>query len=246
MSFITAKFHEILLSGFRGVVPTRKTGLTDWRTSQKHYTSAIRCVGYNYSHSQDQRGRNSEKKNWIQIFLWICTSTNYVLYYYKVSRNSVEWFQRSCADKLFWVVSFIFLPNFYVKKGCNSEKKKLNQNFMWICTPTHYVLHNYKVSWNSVERFQSCADKKNRTDGRTDWLTDWLSDGRVKNIIPSATRRWGIIILIPLEARRAVDMDKLCAWQLVSLSAKTVPHRPIYYLPETSHDIRVPIKMVPE
>ena len=29
-----------------------------------------------------------------------------------------------------------------------------------------------------------CADKKNRTDGRTDWQTD----GRVKNIIPSATR----------------------------------------------------------
>ena len=38
----------------------------------------------------------------------------------------------------------------------------------------------YKVSGNSVERFQmSCAKKKNRTDG--------LTDGRVKNIIPSAT-----------------------------------------------------------
>ena len=29
MSLITTKFHEILLSGFRGVAPTRKTGLTD-------------------------------------------------------------------------------------------------------------------------------------------------------------------------------------------------------------------------
>ena len=29
MSFITTKFHEILLSCFRGVVLTRKTGLTD-------------------------------------------------------------------------------------------------------------------------------------------------------------------------------------------------------------------------
>ena len=57
-----------------------------------------------------------------------------------------------------------------------------------ICTCTHYVLHYYKVSWNSVERFQrSCADKKNRTDRQTDWLTDWRTDGRVKNIIPSAT-----------------------------------------------------------
>ena len=38
MSFITTKFHEILLSGFRGVALTRKTGLTDWQTGQKHYT----------------------------------------------------------------------------------------------------------------------------------------------------------------------------------------------------------------
>ena len=30
MSFITSKFQEIVLSGFRGVVLTRKTGLTDW------------------------------------------------------------------------------------------------------------------------------------------------------------------------------------------------------------------------
>ena len=32
MSFITKKLHEILLSGFRGVAMTRKTGLTDWLT----------------------------------------------------------------------------------------------------------------------------------------------------------------------------------------------------------------------
>ena len=31
----------------------------------------------------------------------ICTSTWYAHYNYKVSWNSVEWFQRSCADKLF-------------------------------------------------------------------------------------------------------------------------------------------------
>ena len=33
MSFIFTKFHEILLSGFRGVALTRKTGLTDWLTN---------------------------------------------------------------------------------------------------------------------------------------------------------------------------------------------------------------------
>ena len=35
-----------------------------------------------------------------------------------------------------------------------------NQNFLWICPYSHYVLHNYKVLRNSVEQFQrSCADK---------------------------------------------------------------------------------------
>ena len=32
MSFITTKFHEILLSGFWGVALTRKTWLTNWLT----------------------------------------------------------------------------------------------------------------------------------------------------------------------------------------------------------------------
>ena len=63
--------------------------------------------------------------------------------------------------------------SFHLKLG----EKKLNQNFLWICASTHYVLYNYQVSGNSVQRFQrSCAEKKNRTDGH------------VKNIIPSATR----------------------------------------------------------
>ena len=39
MSFITTKFLEILLSGFRGVVLTRKQNWrTDWRTGEKHNT----------------------------------------------------------------------------------------------------------------------------------------------------------------------------------------------------------------
>ena len=64
------------------------------------------------------------------------------------------------------------------KKGVTPREKKSNQNFMWICTSTHYVLHNYKVSQNSVERFQrSCAARKTG-----------LTEGRVKNIIPSTTR----------------------------------------------------------
>ena len=43
--------------------------------------------------------------------------------------------------------------------------KKLNSNFLWICTSKHYVLHYYKVSRNSVKLFQrSYAEKKNGTD----------------------------------------------------------------------------------
>ena len=92
-------------------------------------------------------------------------STLYVLHNYKVSENFVERFQRSCADKQCWVVSFI-LAKFQIARY--SREKKLNQNFLWICASTHYVLYNYKVSRNSVEQFQrSCADKKNRTDWRT-------------------------------------------------------------------------------
>ena len=35
-----------------------------------------------------------------------------------------------------------------------TPRKKINLNFLWICAYTQYVLHNYKVSWNSVEQFQ--------------------------------------------------------------------------------------------
>ena len=101
------------------------------------------------------------EKNWNQNFLWICTSTHYVLHYYKVSGNSVEPFQRSCANKLCWVISFIF-AQFLSSKRTLFREKKWNQNFLWICASTHYDIHIYKVSRNSVERFQrSCANKKN-------------------------------------------------------------------------------------
>ena len=108
------------------------------------------------------------EKKWNQHFLWICTSTHYVLHNYKVSRNSVEQFQRSFANKLCLVVSFI-LAKFLSSKRPLLREKKRNQNILWVCTSTHYVLHYYNVSRNSVERFQrSCANKKHRTDRLTD------------------------------------------------------------------------------
>ena len=53
MSFITTKFHQILLSGFEGVALTRKTGLTDSLTNggvKNIIPFATRCVGYNIAH----------------------------------------------------------------------------------------------------------------------------------------------------------------------------------------------------
>ena len=76
------------------------------------------------------------------------------------------------------------------KKGVFREKNGIKIS----CESTH-VLHNYKVSLNSVERFQrSCADKKNRTDGLTDLLTDWLRDGSKTFIYtwPPQLDAWGI------------------------------------------------------
>ena len=84
---------------------------------------------------------------------------------------------------------FNFGQIYKFKKGVTPRKKTLNQNFLWICTSTHYVLHYYKLSGNSVEQFQrSCADKKNRTD----ILTDWLTDGS-KTLYPLQLVAWGII-----------------------------------------------------
>ena len=47
------------------------------------------------------------------------------------------------------------------KKGdINCSSKGSNQHFLYKCISTHNVLHNYKVSRNSVEQFQwSCADQ---------------------------------------------------------------------------------------
>ena len=91
MSFITTKFHAILLSGFSRVV------LTKCFSSIFHFRQI----------SKFKKGHCSQKKKLNQNVLWICTSTHYILHYYKVSGNSVERFQRSCTNK----------------KGHNSEKK---------------------------------------------------------------------------------------------------------------------------
>ena len=59
MSSITLKFHEILLSGFRGVALTKKQ---DWLTDERVKNiipSATHCVGYN---NNDHFAKNSHGK----------------------------------------------------------------------------------------------------------------------------------------------------------------------------------------
>ena len=62
--------------------------------------------------------------------------TDYVLKNYKVSRNSEERFQWSCANELFWVVSLILVKFLSSKRGI-TPRKKLNQNI----SCGHALLH---------------------------------------------------------------------------------------------------------
>ena len=111
MSFITTKFHTILLRGFSGVV------LTNCFSSIFHFRQF----------SKFKKGVTPKKKR-NQNFLWICPSKHYVLHYYKVSGNSVEPFQRSCPNKLCWVISFI-LTKFLSSKRAQLREKKIESKF---------------------------------------------------------------------------------------------------------------------
>ena len=111
------------------------------------------------------------KKKWIQIS---CRSA----YLHGMSFKTTKFNEILLSGFWGYALTNYFSSIFHfgqISKRALLREKKMNQNFLWICKSTHYVLHNYKVSRNSVERFQmSCADKKNRTDGLTDWLTKTL------------------------------------------------------------------------
>ena len=136
-SFITTKFQEILLSGFRGDL----------------LTTCFSSIFYFGQISKFKKGVTPrERKREDDLSYWTCVQSQLLYVAIKICSNQI--------------------------------RKKLNQNFQWICPLTHYVLHNYKVSPYSVERFQrSCADKKNRTDGLT------------KTLYPPQFVAWGVIIL---------------------------------------------------
>ena len=84
-----------------------------------------------------------------------------------------------------------------------TPRKKFNQTFLWICASTHYVLHNYKVSLNSVERFRGVVLA--RKTGLMDWLTDCLTDGS-KSLYPPQLVAWGIKNRNSFIQERRVDL----------------------------------------
>ena len=81
LSFITTKFQEILLRGFRVVV------LTNYFSSIFHFDQ----------NSKLKRGLIPRKK-WNQNFLWICTSTHYVFHYYKGYISDLEVKCQHCIE----------------------------------------------------------------------------------------------------------------------------------------------------
>ena len=70
MSFITTKFHEILLSGFRGVALKRKTGLTDlltdWLTDGSKTLYPPQLVAWGI-----KRNRSYSFKNKVLTYLYV-------------------------------------------------------------------------------------------------------------------------------------------------------------------------------
>ena len=94
-------------------------------------------------------------------------------------------FQRNCADRMFQKY-LSFWSNFKVQKGGNSKKKN---GIKISCGYAH--LHGMsfitaKFHETLLSSFRGVV--LTRKTGLMDWLTDWLTNGRVKNIIPSATR----------------------------------------------------------
>ena len=128
MSFISTKFHEILLSGFRGVALTRKTGLTDWLTDwltdgrvKNIIPSATRCVGYNY------RAITALTRNLcLKVLIWVTALFSPLLRQARVPRTfsypdphdssftcSSGW-KCTVVHKMFYNICYIYFGSFVV------------------------------------------------------------------------------------------------------------------------------------
>ena len=120
-------------------------------------------------------GNFSGKKEWASLY---------------TQRFNIAW-QSTTKFHRFWRAvmtnsfrsMFIILAKFLSLKG-----EKVGSEFLQICASLQYVLHNYKVSRNSVFKAISeelCRQKKytGLTDGLTDRRIDWLNDS-LKTLYP--------------------------------------------------------------
>ena len=140
MSFITTKCHIILLSSFSGVV------LTNWFSSIFHFRQISKL-----KKSVIQREKMESK-----FLVDMHTSAHYVLHYYKVSGNSVDWFQRSCTNKKNSSI-FHFGQISKFKKGV-TPRKKMESKFpvdMHIYTLCPSLLQSFrKFCWAVSEELR--------------------------------------------------------------------------------------------
>ena len=79
------------------------------------------------------------------------------------------------------------------KKGV-SPRKKLNQNFLWICTSTYmyYVLLNYKIYKILLSGLRGVA--LTRKTELTDWLTDGSKTLYPPQLVGLGTITWPLLV----------------------------------------------------
>ena len=121
MSFITTKFHAILLGGFSGVV------LTNCFSSIFHFCQT----------SKFKKGHCSQKKNWIKMSCGYAHLNIMSFITTKYQEILLSGFRGVGLTNCFSSI-FHFRQISKFKKLIQS--KKWNQNFLWICTSTHYVI----------------------------------------------------------------------------------------------------------
>ena len=154
-----------------------------WAVSEELCWQTVLSSFFHFGQISKIKKRVTREKKLNQNFLWICTSIWYVLHKDKASWKSVERLKCSCADKLFRSI-FHFCQISMFKKGIITGKK-LNQNFLWICTSTHMPFITKKFHEILLSGFRRVA--LTRKTGLTDWLTDWRT-GQKHNTLRNSLR----------------------------------------------------------
>ena len=142
----TTKFHEILLSGCRGVA------LTNCFCSISNFVDISK-----FKRSVPPRNRHESEIPSNMHLHSICMSIMTTTFHEILLSGFITVVLTNCKSSTVYSILIKFLIKF--KRGITPMKQKLNQSFLYIWTSTHYILPNYKVSRNYVERYQSSPDE---------------------------------------------------------------------------------------